>query len=86
MHRTKQELIERNGLRCMLCGKEVSYEQLNWHHIKTKAECRRHKKPIDNSYENGSLLCLNCHAFVHTFPYWSSFYKYYMDVIRKNKK
>ena len=86
MHPTKAELINRNGLRCMLCGKEVPYRQINWHHIKPKAVCKYYKEPIDNSYENGSLLCLECHDFVHTLYYWSAEYQYYMDVIRKNKK
>lgn len=86
MHPIKQLLIERNGLKCMLCGKEVSYEQINWHHIKPKAVCKFYGEPIDNSYENGCLLCLDCHAFVHTFYYWSGEYQDLMDDIRQNKR
>jgi len=86
MHPTKAKLICRNGLRCMLCEKEFPYQQINWHHIKWKSICKKEHISIDNSYENGSLLCLNCHAFVHTFSYWSDEYQYYMDVIRQNKK
>jgi 5-methylcytosine-specific restriction endonuclease McrA len=86
MHPTKAELICKNGMRCMLCGKEVSYRQMNWHHIIPKFIFKKNKKPVDNSYENGALLCLDCHAFVHSYPYWSDEYQYYMDVIRQNKK
>jgi len=86
MHPTKQELIERNGLRCMLCGKIVEYKYINWHHIKPKSVCKANHEQIDNSYENGCLLCLDCHAFVHSFDYESEEYKQYMDVIRENRK
>lgn len=86
MHDTKALLIKRNGLRCMLCGKKVPYQQINWHHIKPKAVCKYYKEPIDNSYENGSLLCLDCHAFVHTFYYWSKEYHDLMDMIRQNRR
>ena len=86
MHDTKYELIKRNGLRCMLCGKEFPYHEINWHHIKPKAVCRYYHEPIDNSYENGSLLCLSCHAYVHSLYYWSNEYQSAMEIVRSNKK
>lgn len=86
MHDTKLLLILRNGLRCMLCGAEVPYSQINWHHIKPKSVCKARKEPIDNSYENGALLCLNCHAYVHTLPYWCEEYNKAMQVVLQNKK
>ena len=86
MHPTKAELIKNNGLRCMLCGKIVPYAQINWHHIIPKAVCKYYGLPVDNSYENGSLLCLECHAYVHTLYYWSKEYQDTMDVIRQNRK
>lgn len=86
MHPTKQLLIERNGLRCMLCGKEFPYSQINWHHIKPKAVCKFQGLEVDDSYYNGALLCLNCHAHVHTLYYWSEEYSKTMDEIRKHKK
>lgn len=86
MHDTKAKLIVENGLRCMLCGKEVPYQQINWHHIKPKAVCKFYNEPIDNSYDNGALLCLDCHAYVHTFYYWSREYQALMATIRRNKK
>ena len=86
MHPTKQLLIEINGLKCMLCGRTVPYNQINWHHIKPKSVCKYLGEEIDNSYENGSLLCLDCHAFVHTLYYWSDEYQQTMSKIRTNKK
>lgn len=86
MHETKALLIVKNGLRCMLCGKEVPYNQINWHHIKPKAVCKYYGEPIDNSYENGALLCLECHAFVHQFYYWGKEYPELMERIKQNKK
>lgn len=86
MHPTKAALIASNGLRCMYCGKVVPYNQINWHHIKPKAVCKYYHEEIDNSYENGSLLCLECHAYVHTLYYWSDDYQRAMEVIRQNKK
>lgn len=85
MHPTKAELINKNGLRCMLCGKVFSYKYLNWHHIKPKSICKQNKEPIDNSYENSALLCLDCHEYVHTFDYYDNEYQYLMNIIRKNK-
>lgn len=85
MHSTKAQLITNNGLRCMYCGRQVPYREINWHHIKPKAVCKFLKEPIDDSYENGSLLCLKCHAYVHTLYYWSREYQEAMDVIRRNK-
>lgn len=86
MHPTKQLLIEINGLKCMLCGRSVPYAQINWHHIKPKAVCKYLGEEVDNSYENGSLLCLDCHAFVHTLYYWSDEYQTYMKRIITNRK
>lgn len=86
MHPTKKLLIERNGLKCMLCGKEVAYNQINWHHIKPKAVCKYFGEPIDDSYENGALLCLSCHHLVHTIYYWDERYENFMRIIRQNKQ
>lgn len=86
MHPTKAELITRNGLKCMICGKEFPYKQIQWHHIKPRAVSKYLNEPADDSYENGALLCIDCHAFVHTLYYWSYEYNLMMDVVRRNKK
>lgn len=85
MHETKKALIKSNGLRCMLCGREVPYALINWHHIRPKSDCRIHHEKIDNSYENGALLCLDCHAIVHEYKYGSDKYEYFTMIIRANK-
>lgn len=85
MHETKALLIVKNGLRCMLCGRGVPYRQLNWHHIKPKYVCKMNNEPIDNSYENGALLCLECHDFVHSFEYNSQEYQDLMMLIKRKK-
>ena len=86
MHETKAMLIRLNGQRCMLCGRQVPYWEINWHHIKPKAVCKRNHEPIDNSYENGALLCLSCHAIVHSYNYGSDKYTYFTMVMLANKK
>ena len=86
MHPTKELLIERNGLRCMLCGREFPYKFLNRHHIRPKEDCKRKHEPIDDSYENGAMLCLDCHALVHCYKYGSWCYERFMEIIKHNKK
>lgn len=86
MNATKAKLIEVNGCRCMLCGQEVPYRQITWHHIKWRCISKKNHEPIDNSYENGLLLCLNDHAYVHTLEYDSDEYKKLMEIAKKNKK
>lgn len=86
MHPIKQLLIERNGCKCMLCGQEVEYEQLNWHHIIPKSWCKRNNLPIDNSYDNAALVCANCHAYIHRFDYGDKAYEELTKKMRKNKK
>ena len=86
MHQVKKLLIERNGLKCMLCGETVPYQLINWHHIKPKAVSKYLGEPVDDSYDNGALLCLECHAYVHTMYYWSKEYQETMERIRKNKR
>lgn len=86
MHPTKARLIVDNGLRCMLCGREFPYKALNWHHIKWKSISKENNEPIDNSYENGVLLCLSCHHLVHTYEYDSQEYKSLMCIAQSRRK
>lgn len=85
MHPTKQELLNINGPRCMLCGKIYPLRELQWHHIVPKYVTTFMGRPPDNSYENGSILCLKCHARVHEYLYWDDEYQFLTDVIEDNK-
>ena len=86
MHQTKQELIERNGLKCMFCGEEVPYENIEWHHIIPKHITKFFGLPQDDSYENGALLCKRCHKIVHIYEYWDVEYYRITQVILSHKK
>jgi len=86
MHPVKELLIKRNGLYCMLCGKKCEYHDINWHHIKPKYVSIRKGEKVDNSYENGSLLCVDCHSYVHTFTWKDDEYHDLMRVIQSHKK
>ena len=79
MKATKLELIEKHGKKCMLCGKEVE-KHIQWHHIIPRYAGG------DDSYENGSLLCCNCHLEVHDFMYGDEEYTIYTEKILANKK
>ena len=81
MHETKRLLILNNGCRCMLCGKEVPLRELNWHHIVPKSISRRKGQEPDDSYENGSLVCLKCHSYIHSFAYYDTRYQKLMRII-----
>lgn len=70
----------------MLCGKIFPYEQLNWHHIRPKWVSKKLNQPIDNSYENAALLCVGCHALVHSFDYYDTRYGELMKQAMQNKK
>ena len=85
MHPVKELLINRNGMYCMLCGKKCAYTEIEWHHIKWKSITRRREHKIDNSYDNGALLCAACHHYVHTFEYDSEEYRKLMSVVRSHK-
>lgn len=85
MHETKALLIMRNGLVCMGCGKETKLKDLQWHHIVPKYVSKLNKQPPDNSYENSSLLCKNCHIQIHKYLYWDIEYQMLTDLIEDNK-
>lgn len=70
----------------MLCEKEMKYREIQWHHVKWKSICNKENTPIDNSYENGVLLCVMCHSYVHTLDYYSSEYQELMRKAVKNRK
>jgi 5-methylcytosine-specific restriction endonuclease McrA len=86
MHETKYALIQRYGLTCMLCGKHFPYRQIQWHHIKPKYVSKRANKPPDDSIENGSLLCLDCHARIHEYGWWDDEYQLLTEIILEYKE
>lgn len=86
MNETKVLLILVNGLRCMGCGKDVPLKEIEWHHIVPRYVFKQNHLPIDNSYENGSLLCRRCHVEIHKYLYWDDEYQKLTDLIEDNKK
>lgn len=85
MHATKCMLIERHGLKCMLCGRTVEYKDIQWHHIKPKYASKADGEPIDDSYENGSLICVDCHRYIHLYSWWGIEYHQLMSIVLSNK-
>ena len=85
MHETKALLITRNGLRCMGCGRVVSYKDIQWHHLVPKYVSKINKQPPDDSYENGSLLCIRCHVEIHKYLWWQDEFQLLTDLIEDNK-
>lgn len=86
MHATKCELILRHGVKCMLCGEEKELKEIQWHHLKPRYASKREGFLADDSYENGSLLCRECHKLVHKYDYSDLRYKAYMILIIDSKK
>lgn len=85
MHDTKYMLIERHGLKCMLCGRTVEYKDIHWHHIKPKYASKFYGEPVDNSYANGSLICVSCHHYIHLYSWWGKEYHQLMSIVLSNK-
>lgn len=79
MKPAKIELLRRNGTKCMLCGKDLG-KHIQWHHL-----VPRYAGGLD-TYENGSLLCSNCHIEVHDFMYGDQEYTNFTKRILANKK
>lgn len=79
MKATKLELLQRNGTKCMICGKDVG-KKIQWHHI-----IPRYAGGTD-SYGNGSLLCHLCHVEIHFYEYGDEEYTRLTKIIRQNKK
>lgn len=85
MHETKCKLIVEHGLRCMMCGHEKALKDLQWHHIKPKYLSKANHEPPDDSYENGSLLCKECHVKLHRYLWWDDEYQLLTELIISNK-
>jgi len=85
MHPIKWLLIQRNGMYCMLCGKHCEPFDIQMHHIKPKWVCKKEHGVIDNTYSNVSLVCTNCHCYIHSFDYRSKEYQDLMMQIESHK-
>lgn len=79
MKAAKQQLIRFNGTKCMLCGKDMK-SNITWHHIIPRCQHG------EDTYENGALLCPNCHRLVHNYPYDSEEYERLTQEMLKNKR
>ena len=79
MKAAKFELLQRNGTKCMLCREDVG-KRIQWHHI-----VPRYAGGLD-TYENGGLLCPNCHTEVHEYMYGDEEYTNFTNKIISNKK
>ena len=86
MHETKAMLIVKFGLRCMACGKEVEYHNLHWHHLKPKYVSKANYELPDDSFENGSLLCKDCHREIHRYHWWQDEFQVMTSIIESNKE
>lgn len=86
MKPAKWELIDRYGMRCMLCGKEFSYKEINFHHIKPKYVFKQDGLKPDDSADNGSILCVKCHCKIHEYLWWDDEYQLLTEIILQNKK
>jgi predicted HNH restriction endonuclease len=85
MHQTKCELIVRYGTKCMLCGSDVG-SMVQWHHIVPRYVFKARGEQPDDSMENGSLLCPNCHVKIHKFKYKDMEYQTLTATIIRNKR
>lgn len=85
MHPTKYLLICKHGSRCMCCGEEKPLKELQWHHIKPKYVSKANHEEPDDSYENGSILCLRCHIDIHRYLWWDDEFQLLTEIILRNK-
>ena len=76
--KTKQQIIDNAGTRCMLCGHDVGHA-ITWHHMQPRYAGGT------NAYENASLLCERCHRFIHIYLWESLEYTYYTRIILNNR-
>jgi predicted HNH restriction endonuclease len=69
----------------MLCGEDADLT-IQWHHITPKYVFSRAGFPIDNSVENGALLCPNCHVRIHKYQYGDKEFMGLTKSILENKR
>lgn len=66
---SKLELLKQYGKYCMLCRRKLKLEECTFHHIIPK------QNGGESSFENGSILCRQCHSVIHLFKYEDDAYK-----------
>ena len=74
----KQQIILLAGTRCMCCGKDVGSE-ITWHHIKPRYAGGQ------DTLQNASLLCANCHTHIHKYQWGSEEYIRITKIILANR-
>ena len=79
MKAAKIELLHKHSTKCMICGRDVG-KKIQWHHI-----VPRYAGGYD-TYENGSLLCPDCHVEIHFNEYGDEEYTRLTSIILQNKR
>ena len=74
----KQLLIGLAGTRCMCCRKDVSSE-ITWHHLKPRYAGGQ------DTLENASLLCANCHTHIHKYQWGTEEYMRLTKIILERR-
>lgn len=80
----KKEMIKNNSTKCMICG-ELMGNKIQFHHIVPKWYSKRNGMPIDNSYEQGILVCQKCHNELHRVRYKSRDYEHLVATALSHK-
>lgn len=74
--RRKQELLEKAGGRCTICGYDRNLAALTWHHLNPtlkrfsldlRSLSNRSAAEVEAEVSKCVVLCANCHAETH-FP------------------
>ena len=74
----KQSLRNRYGNRCMLCQRVLQKKKQSYHHRVPKSHGGR------GTFENGTILCMECQRIIHLFDYGTEAYEKLDHVIQKN--
>lgn len=75
----KYRMIALAGTRCMQCGTDVGSE-ITWHHLKPRYAGGQ------DTLDNASLLCSNCHTHIHRFQWGDPEYKQLTENILRNRE
>ena len=75
----KYRMIALAGTRCMQCGTDVGSE-ITWHHLKPRYAGGQ------DTLDNTSLLCSNCHTHIHRFQWGDPEYTHLTKEILENRE